>query len=194
MASLAAGNEVGDTVTVLWCEGHETRVGYGLIVSEAPFAVELEGDAWPETGTEARLVRDQGDRWVAGSANVDDMDEGLLVMRRVLWEEPSQRIHDRTEVEWPTTLRVLDDRGTRETYEIGLMSDVSLGGAGVQMSETPEVGSLVELRACPPGAIPLRAVGVVVRRTGFSIGVAFLYLWGAGLVRTESVELQRRAA
>lgn len=194
MANLAAGNQVGDAVTVLWNDGSETSVGYGHVVSEVPFAVEIAGGAWPQAASELRLVRDQGDRLVAGSAVVGLSDEGLLMLRSVLWEEPSQRVHERREVEWPATLRILDDRGARETYQIGLTTDVSLGGAAIQMDDAPEVGALVEMRAHPRGTTPMRAVGVVVRRTGDEIGMAFLYLWGAGHIETQVAQAMRRAA
>ncbi len=194
MASLAAGNEVGDALTVLWQDGAEMRVGYGYVASDVPFSIDLEGQEPPSAGSEVRLVRDQGERWVAGSADVTFCDDGFVVLRDVQWEEPSQRIHDRVEVEWPTTVRILDDRGARETYQIGMTTDVSLGGAAVYLDEAPEVGSLVEVKAHPPGATPMRAVGVVVRRTGYNIGLAFLYLWGAGLLEAEPAQAMRRAA
>lgn len=200
MTSLAAGNQVGDAVTALWTEGAETRVGFGLVASEVPLAIELEAEALPEPGSEIRLVRDQGERWVAGTATVAFTDGELIMLRGVQWEEPSQRVHDRQEVEWPATLRILDDRGTRETYQIGLATDISLGGAAIQMEDAPEVGSLVELKAHPRGATPVRAVGVVARKKEGGIGVAFLYLWGAGHIETGQVEVRsydvrmRRAA
>ena len=194
MASLAAGNQVGDALTVLWSHGTETRVGYGHVAAEVPFSIVLESDECPEAGVEVRLVRDQGERWVAGEATVAMCDAGLLMLRGTKWEEPSQRVHDRTEVEWPTTLRILDDRGTRETYQIGMTTDVSLGGAAVHLDDAPEVGSLVEVRAHPRGAAPVRAVGVVVRRTGYNVGIAFLYLWGAAFLRDEPAQAMRRAA
>ena len=199
MVSLAAGNQVGDALTVLWNDGVETRVGYGHVAAEVPFSIVLEGQTCPETSIEVRLVRDQGDRWVAGSATVAMCDEGLLMLRGTRWEEPSQRVHDRTEVEWPTTLRILDDRGARETYQIGMTTDISLGGAAVHLEEAPEVGSLVEVRAHPTGAAPVRAVGVVVRRTGYNVGLAFLYLWGAAFLDDQPAAFEparglRRAA
>ena len=194
MASLAAGNQVGDALTMLWTDGPETRVGFGILVAEVPFSVELESGPWPEEGTEVRLVRDQGDRWVAGEATVGTADGGLLMLRGVCWEEPGMRVHDRTEVEWPTTVRILDDRGTRETFQIGMTTDVSLGGAAVYLDDAPEVGSLVEVKAHPQGCAPLRAVGVVVRRTGYNVGLAFLYLWGAGFLRENAQQMERRAA
>lgn len=185
---------MGDAVTVLWNDGGETSVGYGYVVSEVPFAVEIEGDVWPEASAELRLVRDQGDRFVAGRATAAFVDEGLVMLQRVDWEEPSQRVHERREVEWPATLRILDDRGARETFQIGLTTDVSLGGAAIQLDDAPEVGALVELRAHPRDKTPLRAVGVVVRRTGYDIGIAFLYLWGAAHIETQDVRPIRRAA
>lgn len=194
MASLAAGNQVGDGLTVLWQDGAEMRVGYGTVASEVPFAVDLEGSTLPVAGAEMRLVRDQGDRWVAGSASASAVDDGFVILRDLKWEEPSQRVHDRTEVEWPTTLRILDDCGSHETYQIGMTVDVSLGGAGVCLDDAPEVGSLVEVKAHPPGTAPLRAVGVVVRRTGYSVGLAFLYLWGAARLIEQPVPAMRRAA
>jgi len=180
MISLAAGNHVGDAVTVLWAEGSETRVGFGQVASEVPFAVALDGDALPAEHAELRLVRDQGERWVAGSAYVASSEDGLLLLSQTEWEEPSQRVHQREAVDWPVTLRILDDRGTRETFQVGLTFDVSLGGAGVRMEEAPEVGSLVEFRAVPRGEKPMRAVAVVVRRQEHEIGLAFLHLWGIG--------------
>lgn len=186
MSSLAAGNHVGDAVTVLWTEGFETRVGYGQVASEVPFAIVLDGDAWPGAEAEVRLVRDQGDKWVAGKALVASVDEGFIMLRHTQWEEPSQRVYERRSVDWPVTLRVLDDRGTRETFQVGLTIDVSLGGAGVRLDDAPEVGSLVEFRAIPRGEKPMRAVGVVVRRQSEEIGLAFLYLWGAGHIETAS--------
>lgn len=195
MASLAAGNQIGDTLTVLWNEGRETRVGFGRMAADVPFSVEFEGlSACPDAGAEVRLVRDQGERWVAGSATAAFCDEGLVVLRDVRWEEPSQRVHDRFEVEWPTTLRILDDCGTRETFQIGMTTDVSLGGAAVYVDDAPEVGSLVEIKAHPKGAVPMQAVGVVVRRTGYNIGLAFLYLWGANYLDTSSERTMLRAA
>jgi hypothetical protein len=194
MMNLAAGNHVGDGVTVLWVEGLETRVGYGHVASEVPFAIELDGKRWPSAQTEVRLVRDQGERWVAGKAHVAVLDEGLTLLHSTQWEEPSQRVFERRAVDWPATLRILDDRGTRETFQIGLTIDVSLGGAGVRMEEAPEVGSLVEYRAMPRGEIPLRAVGVVVRRQGDQIGLAFLYMWGAHPIETQQYQELRRAA
>lgn len=194
MSSLAAGNQVGDAVTVLWSDGHDTCVGYGQVAAEVPFAVELDQEVLPDAGSEVRLVRDQGERWVAGEALVARCDDGMIMLRSVRWEEPSQRVHDRQEVDWPATVRILDDRGTRETYQIGLTTDVSLGGAAVQLDDAPEVGSLIELKAHPRGKAPLRAVGVVVRKTGYNIGVAFLYLWGAAHFETQAVQELRRAA
>ena len=188
MVSLAAGNQVGDALTLLWEDGAETRVGYGQVAAEVPFSLVLEGQDCPEVGNEVRLVRDQGERWVAGSAVVALCDDGLLMLRGTRWEEPSQRVHDRTEVDWPTTLRILDDRGARETYQIGMTTDISLGGAAVELEEAPEVGSLVEVRAHPHGASPVRAVGVVVRRTGYNVGLAFLYLWGAAFLESQPAE------
>ena len=192
--SLAAGNHVGDGVTVLWTDGLETRVGYGHVASEVPFAVEIDGTEWPSVQTEVRLVRDQGDKWVAGKAHVTMLDEGLIMLRNTQWEEPSQRVFERRAVDWPATLRILDDRGTRETFQVGLTIDVSLGGAGIMLEDAPEVGSLVEYRAVPRGEKPMRAVGVVVRRQESQIGLAFLYMWGAGHVETEYHEELRRAA
>ena len=194
MGSLAAGNQVGDALTVLWTEGTETRVGFGVVAAEVPFSVELESQPWPGAGSEVRLVRDQGERWVAGEATVAMADEGLLMLRGLRWEEPSMRVHDRTEVEWPTTVRILDDRGTRETFQIGMTTDISLGGAAVYLDDAPEVGSLVEVKAHPQGAVPLRAVGVVVRRTGYNVGLAFLYLWGAAFLNDNVQQMERRAA
>ena len=194
MASLAAGNEVGDALTVLWTDGSETRIGFGVVVAEVPFSVELEDQPWPEATSEVKLVRDQGDRWVAGSATVAMADEGLLMLRGVQWEEPSMRVHDRTEVEWPTTIRILDDHGAHETYQIGMTTDISLGGAAVYLDEAPEVGSLVEVKAHPQGTTPMRAVGVVVRRTGYNVGLAFLYLWGAGFLGTDTPQYELRRA
>ena len=199
MISLAAGNRVGDALTVLWEDGAETRVGYGHVAAEVPFSIVLDDPVCPDAGKEVRLVREQGERWVAGTASVAMCDEGLLMLRRVAWEEPSQRIHDRTEVEWPTTLRIIDDRGTRETYQIGMTLDISLGGAAVHLEEAPEVGSLVEVRAHPKGTTAVRAVGVVVRRMGTDVGVAFLYLWGAAFLESGPAQVQevrelRRAA
>ena len=187
MTSLAAGNHVGDALTVLWNEAGETRVGYGYVAAEVPFAIALEGEDFPKPATELRLVRDQGERWVAGSASVAFSDEGLVMLRDLRWEEPSQRVHDRTEVQWPTTLRILDDRGTRETYQVGMTTDVSLGGAAIQLDDAPEVGSLVEIRAHPQGDAPMQAVGVVVRRKGNGVGLAFLYLWGSVRFDAEAV-------
>ena len=194
MASLAAGNQVGDALAVLWQDGPMTRVGYGTVASEVPFAIDLEGQTLPQTGADVRLVRDQGERWVAGSAVATSADDGFVVLREVRWEEPSQRVHDRAEVEWPTTLRILDDRGSHETFQIGMTTDVSPGGAAVYLDDAPEVGSLVEVKAHPPGAVPLRAVGVVVRRTGYNIGLAFLYLWGAARLEEKPVQAMRKAA
>ena len=186
MTSLAAGNQVGDALTVLWNEAGETRVGYGYVAAEVPFAIALEGEEFPKPTTELRLVRDQGERWVAGSAGVAFSDDGLVMLRDLRWEEPSQRVHDRTEVAWPTTLRILDDRGTRETYQVGMTTDVSLGGAAIQIEDAPEVGSLVEIRAHPQGDLPMRAVAVVVRRKESGIGLAFLYLWGSARFESEA--------
>lgn len=194
MASLAAGNEVGDALTVLWPYDGQMRVAYGTVASDVPFAIDLDGQELPPSGAELRLVRDQGERWVSGSATASCVDDGFVIAQRVSWEEPSQRVHERTEVEWPTTLRILDDLGARETYQIGLTTDVSLGGAAIHLDDAPEVGSLVEVKAHPQNAIPLRAVGVVVRRTGYNIGLAFLYLWGAGLLETQPAQAMRRAA
>ncbi len=188
MISLAAGNHVGDAVTVLWAEGSETRVGYGEVVSEVPFAISLDGDTHPAVRNELRLVRDQGDRWVAGSASVSSSSGGLLVLSKIEWEEPSQRVFERRAVDWPVTLRILDDHGTRETFQVGLTIDVSLGGAGVRMTNAPEVGSLVEFHALPGGEKPMRAVGVVVRRQEHELGLAFLYLWGAGHINTAAAQ------
>lgn len=193
MASLAAGNRVGDAVTVLWND-KETQVGFGTVVADVPFAIEMEGDACPGIGTELRLVRDQGERWVVGSATASFCEEGLIVVHKASWEEPSQRVHDRFEVEWPTTLRILDDRGCRETYQIGITTDVSLGGAAVSLDSAPEVGSLVEVKAHPPNSVPMRAVGVVVRRTGYNIGLAFLYLWGAAYLEPADTTRMLQAA
>ena len=193
MASLAAGNRVGDTVTVLWNEG-EPHVGFGTVVADVPFAIALEGEACPGVGTELRLVRDQGERWVVGSATASFCDEGLIVVQKATWEEPSGRVHERFEVEWPTTLRILDDRGCRETFQIGMTTDVSLGGAAVYLDDAPEVGSLVEIKAHPQDSAPMRAVGVVVRRTGYNVGLAFLYLWGAAYLEPAEAQPLRRAA
>lgn len=185
MVSLAAGNQVGDALTVLWEEGTTTRVGYGEVASEVPFSLLLDGSDCPPVDVEVRLVRDQGDRWVAGSATVAVCDEGHLLLRGTRWEEPSQRVHERTEVDWPVTLRILDERGTRETFQIGVTTDISLGGAALEMEEAPEVGSLVEVRAHPRGAAPVRAVAVVVRRVEENVGLAFLYLWGAAFLESQ---------
>ena len=194
MASLAAGNRVGDALTVLWNDGRETRVGFGRVAADVPFAIELEGDGCPDPGSDLRLVRDQGERWVAGSGIAAFCDEGLIVLRELSWEEPSQRVHDRFEVEWPTTVRILDDRGARETFQIGMTTDVSLGGAAVYLDDSPEVGSLVEIKAHPQNSAPMQAVGVVVRRTGYNVGLAFLYLWGASHLETSRSEEWLRAA
>lgn len=184
MISLAAGNHVGDAVTVLWAEGSETRVGFGQVASEVPFAIVLDGNARPAEHAELRLVRDQGERWVAGSAYVAHSSDGLLLLSQTEWEEPSQRVYEREAVDWPVTLRILDDHGTRETFQVGLTIDISKGGAGVRMEDAPEVGSLVEFRAVPRGEKPIRAVAVVVRRQEHEIGLAFLYLWGVGPLET----------
>ena len=194
MASLAADNQVGDALTVLWTEGPETRVAFAHVASEVPFGIQIEGENQPLPGADLRLVRDQGERWVAGSAAAAFCDEGLVLLRNVAWEEPSQRVHERTEVNWPTTLRILDDRGARESYRIGMTMDVSLGGAAVLMDDAPEVGSLVEVKAHPSDAAPMRAVGVVVRRTGYDIGLAFLYLWGAAHLQPPVAEVRLRRA
>lgn len=194
MASLAAGNHVGDALTVLWTDGPQTRVAYGTVAADVPFSVELENESCPDAGSEVRLVRDQGERWVAGSATVSFCDDGFLVLRDIIWEEPSQRVHERTFVEWPTTLRILDDLGTRQSYQIGMTTDVSLGGAAILVEDSPEVGSLIEVSARPRGAAPMRAVGVVVRRKEQSIGLAFLYLWGATFTEAASEQQYRRAA
>ncbi len=194
MVSLAAGNQVGDALTVLWEDGPDTRVGYGHVAAEVPFSVVLEGQDCPTVGSEVRLVRDQGDRWVAGASTVAICDEGLLMLRNTRWEEPGQRVHDRTEVEWPTTLRILDERGARETYQIGMTTDISLGGAAIHLEDAPEVGSLVEVRAHPAGAVPVRGVGVVVRRTGYNMGLAFLYLWGAAFLEPQPALAMKMAA
>jgi hypothetical protein len=122
------------------------------------------------------------------------LDEGFILLRSTQWEEPSQRVFERRAVDWPATLRILDDRGTRETFQVGLTIDVSLGGAGIRLDNAPEVGSLVEYRALPRGEKPMRAVAVVVRRQEDQIGLAFLYLWGASHVETEHHEELRRAA
>ena len=187
MASLAAGNRVGDAMTLLWNE-KETHVGFGTVAADVPFAIEIEGGACPGAGAELRLVRDQGDRWVVGSAIAASCEEGLVIVRKAVWEEPSQRVHERFEVEWPTTLRILDDRGCRETFQIGMTTDVSLGGAALYLDDAPEVGSLVEVKAHPPNSVPLRAVGVVVRRTGYNVGLAFLYVWGAAFLGTTDAQ------
>ena len=75
-----------------------------------------------------------------------------------------------------------------------MTTDVSLGGAAVFLDSAPEVGSLVEVKAHPQNSAPMRAVGVVVRRTGYNVGLAFLYLWGAAFLETPEVQSLLRAA
>ena len=154
MTSLAAGNQVGDAMTVLWNDGPETRVGYGYVVAEAPFAVEIEGEAWPSAAAEVRLVRDQGERWVAGSATVDVSDEGpARHAAHVAWEEPSQRDPR------PDGGRVANDPShsgrPRHAGDVRDRADVGRepGRRGPVQMERDARGGLARrvASACPPG-------------------------------------------
>lgn len=191
MSTLAAGNHCGDAVTVLWDVDGKTHVGYGEVAAEVPLVVELSGPLVPAEGTDVRVVRDQGDRFVSGSATVSAQSGSSMVLGKVTWEEPNRRVYDRHRVNWTASIRVLDDLGSPTDEQFGVATDVSLGGAAIHLEEPPEVGTLVEIKAAPADGSPMRAVGVIVRRQGNDVGLAFLFLWAAARTNIERLAVPK---
>jgi hypothetical protein len=174
---------VGESVTLVAHTEDRPVWTSAKIVSLNPFSVEFSADKIPAfSGLPALLViHDSGRKYSRSDAKIADLssrgDLAWLTFRDFAWEPVDNRDNPRFDASIAVSLRAVNElKGAISSQDqVGVTSNLSLGGALVELIDPVEKGTLVEFRAVLD-QVSVRAMAVVAHtdETRRKVGLSFL--------------------
>lgn len=159
----------------------------GVVCSSDPLRIQVrEGNSkLAKVGTRAVLLAVDKVQFVKAEAKVVRVDnedgECTWEFGGANWEELDRRKYARHAMTLEVKLKAVQEKGgeTQIIYSSGKTSDLSMGGAWLQVDRTVEKGSLVDFRATSgSGELQILCVVTHVDEKGLGLGVEFMDFLG----------------
>lgn len=174
----------GEEVTLLVHTEDRPLWTTGKITSYAPFCVEIDGSGAEllRSVTNVLVLHDSGRKYSKGEGHVGEFIESegkaWLKFSDFRWEVVDNRDNPRFEVEINAMVRFVQEFEGKVVTEdqVGVVKNLSLGGALVQLNSSIAKGQLVEFRVTLENSIAVRAMGVVAHTSPSHsmVGISFV--------------------
>jgi|GEM_PF-2055466 len=180
---------VGEDVTILVHTDDRPLWAKGKIVSAAPFSVEIDAAHADLLRSVPSLLvlHDSGRKYCKGEGKVGNFVEkdgkAWLKFTDFRWEIVDNRDNPRFEVSIQAVVRSVQEHEGKVVTDdqVGVLKNLSLGGALVELRAQMAKGQLVEFRATIEPNVTIRAMGVIAHTspTDGLAGISFVDYIGA---------------
>lgn len=180
---------VGEEVTILVHTDDRPLWAKGKIISATPFCVEIDASHANLLRSVSNLLvlHDSGRKYCKGEGKVGEFvqkgDKAWIKFSDFRWEIVDNRDNPRFEVTLQAVIRSVQEHEGKVVTDdqMGVMKNISLGGALVTLHAPITKGQLVEFRTTLEPNVTIRAMGVVAHTspTDGLAGISFIDYIGA---------------
>lgn len=150
----------------------------GQITSTSPLQIQVNQSVSFSQGQRVMLVFTEGDNVTKANAEVSSVNGSQITLKNAEWDNADRRQFPRYNVQVPLTVRAVTE--TSEGFVIepweGLTSDLSLGGAWLNVPTPVEAGYLVQVEVRLDSSQSVKVLGIVAHAPGNSKGFGIQFL------------------